>query len=347
MLGNDSLWIMSGRLVILPHKSWNVWNQDNVEKVLRDERIRDEKNAEEAHRRRRGTQQQVFEALTGTSVGHDSVLPADLPASSAHIQGEVTVVQSQKETGHVNLFSSGIGFDGKPIQKQEENQEYCKERAEADRKAQLRAGVAPWALGEGSIEKSGACPWYLKPSSQGKTPSSQVVVVDGKSKCQEDPMRDLVLHSSVITSFSEAESKGLSNSDEATSIYISRDASDRHKHARDRQQFSDDDDDDDGVHEHKKSNSRKEKKKPRHHHHDGKDRDDNGRHNRHHHHHRHRSRSRETSTGSSGGYDVDSDQLAALRRKRLERERVEHKRALLVRASHDIYGQPSHSYPLK
>ena len=34
---------MSGRLVISRHKSWHVWNQDNQEKVLRDERIHREK----------------------------------------------------------------------------------------------------------------------------------------------------------------------------------------------------------------------------------------------------------------------------------------------------------------
>jgi hypothetical protein len=33
---------MSGRLIILPHKSWNVWNRDNIEKVQRDERLHEE-----------------------------------------------------------------------------------------------------------------------------------------------------------------------------------------------------------------------------------------------------------------------------------------------------------------
>jgi hypothetical protein len=40
-----------GKLNILQHKSWNVWNRDNIEKVLRDEREHKEKEGEE-HRRR-------------------------------------------------------------------------------------------------------------------------------------------------------------------------------------------------------------------------------------------------------------------------------------------------------
>ncbi len=41
---------MAGRLIISKHKSWHVWNQDNVDRVEKDERLLAEKKAEEEKR---------------------------------------------------------------------------------------------------------------------------------------------------------------------------------------------------------------------------------------------------------------------------------------------------------
>jgi hypothetical protein len=54
---------MSGRLVILRHKSWNVWNQDNVEKVLRDERLHRETIEEESTNQRSSSQRKNWQSL--------------------------------------------------------------------------------------------------------------------------------------------------------------------------------------------------------------------------------------------------------------------------------------------
>lgn len=54
---------MSGRLVILPHKSWNVWNQDNKEKVLRDQRLFNEEIQRKADNEKRQSQEMNLQIL--------------------------------------------------------------------------------------------------------------------------------------------------------------------------------------------------------------------------------------------------------------------------------------------
>jgi hypothetical protein len=54
---------MSGRLIILPHKSWNVWNRDNAEKVLRDERLHREQLEQQQKQQRKVHQETLLSKL--------------------------------------------------------------------------------------------------------------------------------------------------------------------------------------------------------------------------------------------------------------------------------------------
>lgn len=54
---------MSGRLIILPKKSWHVGKRENIEKVLRDERLAEEEAAAAQERAREIAQERVVETL--------------------------------------------------------------------------------------------------------------------------------------------------------------------------------------------------------------------------------------------------------------------------------------------
>lgn len=55
---------MSGRLIILPKKSWHPGKRENIEKVLRDERLAEEEAAAARERAREIAQEGIVETLT-------------------------------------------------------------------------------------------------------------------------------------------------------------------------------------------------------------------------------------------------------------------------------------------
>lgn len=55
---------MSGRLIILPKKSWHPGKRENIEKVLRDERLAAEEEAAARERAREIAQEGIVETLT-------------------------------------------------------------------------------------------------------------------------------------------------------------------------------------------------------------------------------------------------------------------------------------------
>ncbi|KAK1939945.1 hypothetical protein P3T76_008268 [Phytophthora citrophthora] len=54
-----------GGLRLLPHKKWNVWRRDNIERVLRDEREHEEKQQELSSKEQRIEQERRAEQLLG------------------------------------------------------------------------------------------------------------------------------------------------------------------------------------------------------------------------------------------------------------------------------------------
>ena len=63
---------MSGRLVILRHKSWNVWNQDNVTKVRNDELHHKQEEEAKAARSKELLHEQTLDALKRQDTNEES-----------------------------------------------------------------------------------------------------------------------------------------------------------------------------------------------------------------------------------------------------------------------------------
>ena len=132
---------MSGRLVILPHKSWNVWNQDNREKVMRDERIHREAEEAKAEKDKLLVQEQNLELLRGDNSAKSN--NSDLVDS--------TVVPFRLFEDLEQSHFAKLG-----------NEDFLKEKAAKELAQKKRDGIADWALGEGSYECSKSKPWYAQ-----------------------------------------------------------------------------------------------------------------------------------------------------------------------------------------
>lgn len=112
---------MSGRLVILRHKSWHVWNQDNQEKVLRDERIhRESEEAKKADGKRKLSETIYSTLSSGESI--PTIVKEDGEPPATHRRGE------KSESGQSSVKRDPMLDD--------------------------------WKLGDGSRELSKVAPWY-------------------------------------------------------------------------------------------------------------------------------------------------------------------------------------------
>lgn len=125
---------MSGRLVILPHKSWNVWNRDNREKVARDERIFQESEEAKSYSNKQLLQEQNLEFL----LSKENKTENNTELEPFRLFGDL-------EQHH--LVNTG-------------NPEYLLEKELKEKLKKKRDGIEDWALGDGSYEKSRGKPWY-------------------------------------------------------------------------------------------------------------------------------------------------------------------------------------------
>eukprot|EP00904_Undaria_pinnatifida_P005913 jgi/Undpi1/2451/HiC_scaffold_13.g05831.m1 len=166
---------MSGRLIILPKKSWHPGKRENIEKVLRDERLAKEEAAAARERAREIAQEGIVETLSkkrlsaGEKKESKSTVPDKPKSRKRSRQSEDQDKQPLGGKGqgwggtlqHVNLFSEAEREAGKVLG---QNADHQREKREQDLQKQQRSGLAPTALGEGSAElrDKDSQPWYTQ-----------------------------------------------------------------------------------------------------------------------------------------------------------------------------------------
>eukprot|EP00697_Spironema_sp_BW2_P001290 gnl/Spiro4/11738_TR6196_c0_g1_i1.p1 gnl/Spiro4/11738_TR6196_c0_g1~~gnl/Spiro4/11738_TR6196_c0_g1_i1.p1 ORF type:complete len:353 (+),score=89.08 gnl/Spiro4/11738_TR6196_c0_g1_i1:188-1246(+) len=178
---------MTGRLVILSKKSWNVWNEDNIKRVKDDER----KLAEvEAGKRRRSeladkeARMTALKTVKRSKRGQEAELLAQrTPLAECHVPAEE---ESASQSRHINFFPEAEralsrGFSGPNPER------------EAERKAELDKwdrdnGITSY-LGAGSAETAKVKPWYHHPAEVPMTTMKQKK--DSKNKDLFDPLKSL------------------------------------------------------------------------------------------------------------------------------------------------------------
>jgi hypothetical protein len=182
----------SGRLVILPKKSYCPWKPENVERVLRDERLERERLERLAEREKR----------------HEHSRLSPLRASANDATNDAPAVQQ-----HINLF-------------QAEEEEFLKKVAGVNGKndePKKQAGIMPVLLGESELKARGENrPFYLCESEQSKGSSLK----EERRKDSLDPMRNFARKSQ-----SKDVSEGEEREDEGRNDRKSRKEKER-KHGR-------------------------------------------------------------------------------------------------------------------
>ena len=148
---------MSGRLIILPHKSWNVWGRENKEKVARDERLAKEADEREAKERVNREQTLRLDKLRRKrrDGGEDGGEEA--------IEEEVVVLdEEEKRRSHLNFYKEPDKYEKqmKRKSKWDEDEGEVKRREDGEKMPSWMENVSERDIwGRGGVV--GSTPWYV------------------------------------------------------------------------------------------------------------------------------------------------------------------------------------------
>ena len=226
---------MSGRLIILPKKSYNPWKPENVERVLRDERLERERQAqlEDADRKKQSEDRVELLKKRKRDGGSNDDGRSDCGGADHTVSGEDAALE------HVNLFADE---EKAMMEKAVAGAQGSASEADKKKKVSSSSGVMPVYLGgEEAARRRGdkALPFYLQPSSQdeahggsgdgvtGFGSSAQLeeaeaeavrVRKDERLKTQMDPMHEFCNHSGSGTGNAESHTVPLKDGIEAAGV---------------------------------------------------------------------------------------------------------------------------------
>jgi len=290
-----------------------VWNQDNREKVLKDERLHEEEVKRKVDVENRLIQEKTYEVL-------NNVMSRPTEERNDEDGGGGDNIQPFRLFGDIEQQLLA--------KKSTENSEYVAEKMKSEQLKRKREGVEPWLLGDGSHEVKKNKPWYevVKKEHPFDQSSSRPIVTDEslsqlqatgnpatardmKRKDRSDPMQPFLrpkMDSLIVEKVKEELTRQCMENVIDLDVKVIRSCA--HDDIVVKQE----------------------------------DHDHESRHHRHHKHRKeHKSHKGSKSKDKSDPSAVDSrDGLwDALRKERLEREAVERKRSAVLLAKRDIYGQ--------
>eukprot|EP01038_Epipyxis_sp_PR26KG_P005670 gene5670-7827_t len=173
---------MSGRLVILRHKSWHVWNQDNREKVMRDKRLHEEEKEDKRKK------QNISQAEKNLEILRRDIIGDAAPQESNSKLEIVSINESKDDESSSNLpLERFTLFDESHMKKLNAENELKREKLIKEKLLKKQNGVAEWALGDGSVELSKKAPWYEKKINLENDNTSVDPLKQDKFKSKLDP----------------------------------------------------------------------------------------------------------------------------------------------------------------
>jgi len=333
---------MSGRLIILPKKQWHVRNQDNIDRVRRDEAKAAAEEADRESRRQLAEREARVRLLRerargrldgpGAEAVEDVVGPLPPEKELAEVTSDMVTSDVTEASGHINFFQDAEKGEDKVTTNAEHEAEKKKEQEEYEKKVGYLV-----KLGQDTEELDGGTAWWKKaagtrlleptPSQLKATATGSLAAVRAKQTEFLDPLNSVrkylgcegvrLTMKSHQKMMEEKERKALDFDDvkDIKKVEKKHKRKER-KRSRSRSRGKKRKRSRESKHKKKKSKDKKSKKKRR--------------------------RRSSSSSDSDSGSDSDSAEKKAIAKKNLEklrRERLERERAERQKADRLVFGE--------